>query len=62
MGFMSVIPTTQEAEIGWPQTKARPYLKNKLKAKGVGNMAHEVEFLPSKHKAEGIHHHTIKTV
>jgi hypothetical protein len=51
---MSIIPATQEAEIGgtWSETgpdkSKRPFQRNKLKAKGLG--VSPVELLPNKRK------------
>jgi hypothetical protein len=50
---MTVIPATQEAEVERSQSKASPaklagdYLKNKLKAKGVGAWPQMLVHLPS---------------
>jgi hypothetical protein len=54
--YPPVIPTTQEAEVGRPQFRtwpklARPYLKNKLKAKRIRGVAQVVGYLSSKHEA-----------
>jgi hypothetical protein len=53
-----VIPGTLEVkagefqfEISLGKAGTRPYLKNKLKGKGIGNVAQVVESLTSKFKA-----------
>jgi hypothetical protein len=45
---------------GWPEQKARAYLKNNLKAKKVGVMAQVVECIRSKFKALSLYPNTAK--
>jgi hypothetical protein len=53
----SVIPATQEEEVGRSQSwaslskSARPYLESKLKVKGLGDTAQVVECMPRNCKA-----------
>jgi hypothetical protein len=49
-----------EVEVGGPRSeaildKSKPYLKNKLKQKGLGNVVEVVENLPNKHNALSLH-------